>query len=44
MDENEQRLVDSWNNNASSWTRVIRNQQIESRVLVTNSAILETVI
>jgi 2-polyprenyl-3-methyl-5-hydroxy-6-metoxy-1,4-benzoquinol methylase len=44
MDENEQRLIDSWNNNASSWTRVIRNQQIESRVLVTNSAILETVI
>jgi SAM-dependent methyltransferase len=44
MDENEQRLLDSWNNNASSWTRVIRHQQIESRVLVTNSAILETVI
>lgn len=44
MDENEQRLIDSWNNNATSWTRVIRNQQIESRVLVTNSAILETVI
>ncbi|MEQ9667453.1 class I SAM-dependent methyltransferase [Coleofasciculus sp. G2-EDA-02] len=44
MDENEQRLINSWNNNASSWTRVIRNQQIESRVLVTNSAILETVI
>jgi len=44
MDENEQRLINSWNNNASPWTRVIRNQQIESRVLVTNSAILETVI
>ena len=44
MGDNEQRLIDSWNNNATSWTRVIRNQQIESRVLVTNSAILETVI
>ncbi len=44
MNENEQRLIDSWNNNAPSWTRVIRNQQIEGRVLVTNSAILETVI
>lgn len=44
MDENEERLIDSWNNNAKSWTRVIRNKQIESRVLVTDSAILETVI
>ena len=44
MDENEERLIDSWNNNAKSWTRVIRSKQIESRVLVTDSAILETVI
>ncbi|MGQ4647244.1 methyltransferase domain-containing protein [Lyngbya aestuarii] len=44
MDNNEQRLLDSWNNNAKSWTRVIRNQQIESRVLATDLAILETVI
>jgi 2-polyprenyl-3-methyl-5-hydroxy-6-metoxy-1,4-benzoquinol methylase len=44
MNENEERLIDSWNNNAKSWTRVIREKQIESRVLVTDLAILETVI
>jgi 2-polyprenyl-3-methyl-5-hydroxy-6-metoxy-1,4-benzoquinol methylase len=44
MDEKEERLIDSWNNNAKSWTRVIRSKQIDSRVLVTDSAILETVI
>lgn len=44
MNENERWLLDSWNINATSWTRAIRNQQIESRVLVTNSAIVEAVI
>ena len=44
MDENEEQIIDSWNKNALSWTRVIREKQIESRVLVTEKAILETVI
>jgi 2-polyprenyl-3-methyl-5-hydroxy-6-metoxy-1,4-benzoquinol methylase len=43
MHENEERILNSWNKNALSWTRVIRSHQIESRVIVTNSAILETV-
>jgi 2-polyprenyl-3-methyl-5-hydroxy-6-metoxy-1,4-benzoquinol methylase len=44
VDENEEQIIDSWNKNALSWTRVIREKQIESRVLVTEKAILETVI
>ncbi|KAF3890755.1 class I SAM-dependent methyltransferase [Tolypothrix bouteillei VB521301] len=42
MHENEERILNSWNQNALSWTRVIRYNQIESRVLVTNKSILET--
>lgn len=32
------RVVDSWHKNASPWTTAVRDDQIESRRLVTNRA------
>lgn len=43
MNQNEQRLLDSWAVNAQPWTRVVREQQIKSRTLVTNAAIVAAV-
>lgn len=36
-------VIDSWHRNADPWTAAIRNGEIESRTLVTNAAIVETV-
>lgn len=44
MDKNEQQILQSWTVNAKPWTRVVREQLIESRILVTNSAIVEAVV
>ncbi|MFN6569316.1 class I SAM-dependent methyltransferase [Dendronalium sp. ChiSLP03b] len=44
MDKNEQLILHSWAVNAKPWTHVVREKQIDSRVLVTDSAILEAVI
>jgi len=38
------RIVDSWLKNASPWTNAVRENQIESRRLVTNQAIVDAVL
>jgi 2-polyprenyl-3-methyl-5-hydroxy-6-metoxy-1,4-benzoquinol methylase len=38
------RIVDSWHKNASPWTQAVRNNEIESRRLVTNRAIVDAVL
>ena len=37
-------IVDSWHKNASPWTDAVRGNQIESRALITNRAIIEAVL
>jgi len=37
-------IVDSWNKNALQWTRAVRAGQIESRTLLTNKAIVESIL
>ena len=39
----DEKIVDSWLKNASPWTSAIRNNEIESRRLVTNDAIVDAV-
>jgi 2-polyprenyl-3-methyl-5-hydroxy-6-metoxy-1,4-benzoquinol methylase len=39
----DEKIVDSWLKNASPWTSAIRNNEIESRRLVTNAAIIDAV-
>lgn len=43
MDENEKRILDSWQMNAKLWTQAIRNQQIESRAIATDAAIVKAI-
>ncbi len=38
------KVVDSWHRNAAPWTTAIREEQIESRRLVTNRAIVDAVL
>jgi 2-polyprenyl-3-methyl-5-hydroxy-6-metoxy-1,4-benzoquinol methylase len=38
------KIVDSWLSNAAPWIEAIREEQIESRKLVTNQAIIEAII
>ena len=38
------RIVESWRKNAASWTNAVRENQIESRTLVTNQAIIDAVL
>ena len=38
------KIVDSWHKNAAPWTGAVRESQIESRRLVTNQAIVDTII
>jgi 2-polyprenyl-3-methyl-5-hydroxy-6-metoxy-1,4-benzoquinol methylase len=38
------RIVDSWRKNASPWTTAVRENQIASRTLVTNKAIVDAVL
>jgi len=38
------RIVESWRANAEPWTSAVRGNQIESRALVTNSAIIDAVL
>ncbi|WP_447895742.1 class I SAM-dependent methyltransferase [Vreelandella sp. GE22] len=40
----DEKIVDSWEKNASPWTDVIRNGHIESRKLVTDQAVVEAVL
>jgi 2-polyprenyl-3-methyl-5-hydroxy-6-metoxy-1,4-benzoquinol methylase len=37
------RIVESWHKNATPWTAAVREHQIESRRLVTDQAIIETI-
>ncbi len=39
----DQKIVDSWHNNAAPWTDAVREKRIESRNLVTNRAIVDAV-
>lgn len=41
---NDARIVSSWHLNASPWTAAVRENQIESRALVTNRAIVDAVL
>jgi 2-polyprenyl-3-methyl-5-hydroxy-6-metoxy-1,4-benzoquinol methylase len=38
------RIVESWQRNASPWTAAVRENRIESRTLVTNTAIIDAVL
>jgi len=38
------RIVDSWHKNASPWTDAVRGNQIQSRALVTNRAIVDAIL
>ncbi len=40
----DEKILDSWHKNASPWTVAIAEQQIESRNLVTNQAIVDAVV
>lgn len=40
----DQQVIDSWHHNANAWTNAVRAEQIESRKLVTNAAVIEAVI
>ena len=40
----DDKIVDSWHHNAAPWTAAVREGRIESRSLVTNRAIVETVL
>lgn len=41
---NEQNIIDSWHKNAEPWIAAVRGDEIDSRVLVTNQAILDTIL
>lgn len=38
------KVIDSWHHNVSAWTAAVRNEEIESRRLVTDAAILDAVL
>lgn len=38
------KIIDSWHHNVAPWTTAVRNEEIESRRLVTNRAITEAVL
>ena len=40
----DQKIIDSWKKNSTPWVSAIREDEIESRLLVTNQAIIDTVL
>ena len=40
---NDESVLDSWNQNASAWITAIENEEIASRKLVTNNAIIDAI-
>lgn len=40
---NEQHIIDSWHKNAEPWVAAVRGDEIDSRSLVTNQAILDAI-
>lgn len=43
MNQPDASIIASWQRNADPWVAAVRNEEIESRTLVTNAAILDTV-
>lgn len=41
---NDKSVLDSWNKNAECWINTIENEEIESRNLVTNQAIIDAIV
>ena len=41
--DKEREIIQSWHQNDAVWTTAVRQQQIESRVLATNQAIIDAV-
>lgn len=41
--DNEQQIIDSWHTNAEPWVAAVRGDEIDSRTLVTNQAILDAI-
>jgi len=41
---NDKKILDSWQKNVTPWVKAIQSKQIESRKLVTDQAIIETVL
>lgn len=44
MQENESKILDSWKINAENWILTLENNEIESRKLATNQAIINTIL
>lgn len=44
QDNPEQQILDSWTTNAQLWTQAVREEQIPSRVQLTDQAIVDTVL
>jgi len=42
--ESESAIIESWGKNVEPWIRAIRNNEIESRILVTNKAVVDVVL
>ncbi len=40
---NDESVLDSWNQNASAWITAIENEEIASRTIVTNNAIIDAI-
>ena len=40
----DDKIIDSWHRNVAPWTAAVRENQIESRTLVTNRAITDAVL
>ena len=40
----DNKILHSWNTNASAWTTAVREERIESRNLVTNKAVIDAVL
>ena len=40
----DEKIVDSWEKNATQWTSAVRGGRIESRKLITDKAIVEAVL
>lgn len=43
MDQLDATIIDSWHRNSDPWVAAVRNGEIETRTLVTNGAIVDTV-
>jgi 2-polyprenyl-3-methyl-5-hydroxy-6-metoxy-1,4-benzoquinol methylase len=44
VNSNDESVIHSWNKNAQAWIAAIQNEEIESRKLVTNQAIIDAIV